>query len=148
MLNVKMFSERVTDFFKSLVKQTLKIRTEQGIVRPDMIHLLIEAKKGRLRYENQNNDIDTGFAVVEESELGKTKRQRKEITDDDITAQALGFFFAGFDTGSTLMCYICYELARNPDIQERLYRDITETCKEKVTYKAVLGMKYLDCVVS
>ncbi|KAF2885200.1 hypothetical protein ILUMI_20975 [Ignelater luminosus] len=148
LLNIKMFSERVTDFFKSLVKQTLKIRTEQGIVRPDMIHLLMEAKKGRLGYENQNNDIDTGFAVVEESELGKTKRQRKEITDDDITAQALGFFFAGFDTGSTLMCYISYELARNPDIQENLYREIIDSCKEKVTYEAVLGMKYLDCVVS
>ncbi|KAF2890529.1 hypothetical protein ILUMI_15644 [Ignelater luminosus] len=148
LLNIKIFSERVTDFFKSLVNQTLKIRTEQGIVRPDMIHLLMEAKNGRLKFENQNNVIDTGFAVVEESELGKTKRQRMEITDDDITAQALIFFFAGFDAGSSLMCYICYELARNPDIQEKLYREIIEACNKKMTYEAVLGMKYLDCVVS
>lgn len=145
---MKIFHEEVTNFFKELVKQTLKIRTEQGIVRPDMIYLLMEAKNGRLKYENQNNVIDTGFAVVEESELGKTKRQRMEITDDDITAQALIFFFAGFDTGSTLMCYVCYELAKNSDIQEKLYREVTEACKDKITYEAVLGMKYLDCVVS
>ncbi|KAF2898585.1 hypothetical protein ILUMI_07590 [Ignelater luminosus] len=149
LFKVKLFNAKAISFFRSIIKQTLQIREEKGIVRPDVIHLLMEAKKGRLKYENQTNVVDTGFAVVEESELGKKqKRKKMEITDEDITAQAVVFFFAGFDTVSTLMCYVCYELAKNPHVQEVLYKEVKENCQGKTTYEMVLGMKYLDCVIS
>jgi len=74
-----------------------------------------------------------------------------EITDDDITAQAVVFFAAGFDTSSTLMSYITYELAVNPDIQQKLVQEIDsalEKCNGDITYEALLGIKYLDMVTS
>ena len=74
-----------------------------------------------------------------------------KITDEDITAQALVFFFAGFDSVSSLMCFMSYELATNPDIQERLIQEIDKTselCDRKLDYEAVKSMKYLDMVVS
>lgn len=117
-------------------------RNEKGIVRPDMIHLLLEARKNAYNSDVQNNNIYGEF-------LGK--KPKIEITDDDITAQALVFFIAGFDTASTLMTFICYELAVNPDIQKKLVEEIdrnAESCSDDITFEALMGMKYLDMVIS
>lgn len=82
--------------------------------------------------------------------LGKAVQQ-KDLSNLDIAAQALIFFFAGFETVSALMCFMAYELAINPDIQQRLREEIEETlenCNGELTYEALLKMKYLDMVVS
>jgi cytochrome P450 family 9 len=74
-----------------------------------------------------------------------------EWDDDDITAQAVLFFLAGFDTASTLLCFASHQLAVHPDIQSRLQDEIDQTLEEDggyLTYEALHGMKYLDMVVS
>lgn len=45
---------------------TIRMREEKGIVRPDMIHLLLETRKG-VEANEETNDIDTGFATAQES---------------------------------------------------------------------------------
>ncbi|XP_072397906.1 cytochrome P450 9e2-like [Diabrotica undecimpunctata] len=146
-LKIGMFTVRVRKFFTDLVDDTIKVREKNEIVRPDMIHLLMEARKGV--HQHDEKVIDTGFAIVEESDLGKGVI--KEMTNLDIAAQAMIFFFAGFDSVSSLMCFISYELAINPDIQERLRTEIEDTLKQyngNVPYEAILKMRYLDMVVS
>ncbi|KAJ8973166.1 hypothetical protein NQ317_007507 [Molorchus minor] len=148
-LKIGFFEKEVRDFFVSLVDGTIKTREEQGIVRPDMIHLLMEAKKGNNKY-GENGVHDTGFSTVQESEYNK-RMVPLEITDQMITSQALIFFFAGFDTVSSLMCFMGYELAVNPDVQDRLREEVKETleeCDGKLTYEALTKMKYMDMVVS
>lgn len=74
-----------------------------------------------------------------------------DLSDEVITAQALLFFIAGFDTISTAMCHMSYELAQNEDIQQRLLDEIDTTleeCNGKLSYEIVLNMKYLDMVLS
>lgn len=153
MLNLQIFSPEVSNFFRGLIKETIQLREEKGIVRPDMLHLLMEARKGRLKHEDQDSDvIDTGFATVQESEIGKArKKQKPEISDDDITAQALVFFLAGFETVSTMLCYSCYELALHSDVQETLRREVDEVlekCQGDLKYESLMKMKYLDMVVT
>jgi hypothetical protein len=41
----------VVNFFRSLVHNTMSTREETGILRPDMIHLLMQAKKDMLQQE-------------------------------------------------------------------------------------------------
>lgn len=51
------------------------MREQKGIVRPDMIHLLLETRKGIDR-NDETNDIDTGFATAQESSTSQGNLQR------------------------------------------------------------------------
>jgi len=73
------------------------------------------------------------------------------LDDDDLAAQVVIFFMAGFDTTSTLLYFATHLLATHPDVQSRLQEEIDMTLNKdggNLTYEAVHGMKYLDMVVS
>ncbi|KAL1509592.1 hypothetical protein ABEB36_004303 [Hypothenemus hampei] len=145
-------SKSAGEYFESIMHETIKTREEKKIVRNDMINLLLENKKGKVSNEAEPTK-DTGYSTVKEySDTTKLKSKYYEnLTNDDITSQALVFFLAGFDTISTALSYGTYELAFNPDIQEKLRKEIQETHEAnngKVTYETLVNMKYLDMVFS
>lgn len=37
------------NFFRNLVTQSMEVRQREGIVRPDLIHLLMQAQRGELQ---------------------------------------------------------------------------------------------------
>ncbi|XP_072397509.1 cytochrome P450 9e2-like [Diabrotica undecimpunctata] len=130
-LRVPLFDRYVRQFFFGAMDETIKTREEKQIVRPDMIHLLLEARKEMAQ------------------KAGKTAIQK--LSNIDIAAQAMLYYLAGFDSVSTTMCFMGYELALNPDIQKRLRAEVEETlkkCNGKVTYEEVGNMKYMDMVLS
>ena len=47
--------------------------------------------------------------------------------------QSTLFLLAGFDTTATTMTSACFQLARNPDIQEKLYESIAAKMAEYVS---------------
>ncbi|TGZ32237.1 Cytochrome P450 9e2 [Temnothorax longispinosus] len=124
LLNLRMFGPEIEKFFKDIVSNTVKVRDEQGIVRPDMIQLMMETR---------NKDSGPEFDI------------------DEMTAQAFVFFLAGFDTTSTAMSFMTHVLAVNPDIQSKLREEIDDVLRQtngKPTYEAINHMKYLDAVVN
>jgi len=48
----------------------------------------------------------------------------KTLSEDEILAQAIIFFLAGYETTATTLSYCSYELALNPDVQQKLYEEI------------------------
>lgn len=72
-----------------------------------------------------------------------------EMTTELMTAQCVLFFIAGYETSSSVQSYCLYELAVNPDIQEKVQKEITETIAKhgSLTYNAVQEMPYLDMIV-
>ncbi|KAL1509590.1 hypothetical protein ABEB36_004301 [Hypothenemus hampei] len=150
-LNITIFDKDTTEYFRNAIIETIKMREEKHIKRKDMIDLLLEARKGHKIEEA--NVIETGFSTVkEDTYFDKYKfKQTKYLSDDDITAQALIFFFAGFDTISTALCYGSHELAMHKNIQDKLREEIRQTHKlnnGKLTYENLLKMKYMDMVFS
>ncbi|KAL1509790.1 hypothetical protein ABEB36_004472 [Hypothenemus hampei] len=148
---ISIIDSDTAEYFQNTIKETIKVREEKNIVRKDMINLLLEARKGKKIEEG--NTIETGYATVQEdSYFDKVNfKQAKYLTNDDIASQALVFFFAGFDTVSTALCYSAHELAMNKDVQDRLREEIRETDKlnnGKLSYDALLKMKYMDMVFS
>ncbi|KAF5303383.1 hypothetical protein FQR65_LT18995 [Abscondita terminalis] len=135
-LGLRLFDQQSQNFFVDIVKENLKSRETTGIVRQDMIHLLMEARKGRLE---------------QETEVDGNKPVKEPLTDMDIIAQALIFFFAGFASVATAMCFTAFELAINVDVQERLQKEIDDTiaeCDGNLTYDALSKMKYMNMVIS
>lgn len=124
-LGIHLFDPVVNKFFGDLVETTIKTRDEQGIVRPDMIQLMMETR----------------------GKLGPGK----ELTIQDMIAQAFIFFFGGFESTSTLMCFSAYEIGVHQEVQERLQEEIDEVLEAnngQVTYEAINDMKYLDAVIN
>lgn len=55
-LRVQLFREEVCQFFRDLVIGTMKTREEKNIIRHDMIHLMMQARKDASALENSDND--------------------------------------------------------------------------------------------
>lgn len=156
LFGMQLVSKETFNFFQHVVVDVMKERDEKNISRPDVIQLMLEVKKGQLQKENEEgNDKELdGFAAHEELSLKSNVNNRKEIIDDDEywIAQGFIFFFAGFDTTSNLLQSITFHLSKNPDVQEKLYQEISEVAatldNKPITYETLLKMKYLDMVVS
>lgn len=73
------------------------------------------------------------------------------LTVKEIAAISFGFFFAGFETSSTTLTYALHEMTVNPEIQEKLRKEINEGCTKndgKLTYESIMAMTYLDQVTN
>lgn len=126
-LKISLFDDSVHSFFKNLIDDNLKIRREQEIVRPDLLHLLMQAQKQKLAKGEGN------------------------VTDENITAESLLFFFAAFEVSATTLSFTAHELAVNPDVQKRLQEEIDQVIEEDngITYEGIMQkMKYLDMVIN
>lgn len=105
-LDIKLFDKESCDFFQKAIHETMKVREQQGIIRHDMINLLIQAKKGQLTHSKEAEEKTAdGFATVEESQIGQAEHKRL-WDDDDLAAQAFIFFLAGFETVSVTKLFL------------------------------------------
>ncbi|KAH8401477.1 hypothetical protein KR009_005750 [Drosophila setifemur] len=141
-LRVPLMDMNNIDYFKKLVFGAMKYRKEHSIVRPDMIHLLMEAQRQFKSVQEADKDgSSTG-----------SQEENAEFNDDDLLAQCLLFFSAGFETVATCLSFTSYELLINPEVQDKLYEEILAVEEElqgkPLDYDTLMGMKYLDCVVS
>ncbi|XP_017757756.1 PREDICTED: probable cytochrome P450 6a14 isoform X2 [Eufriesea mexicana] len=117
--------KEMNDFFTNIITGSMKYRRENNVIRPDFVHLLMELQD----HPDKLNNI--------------------ELTDSLLTAQALVFFVAGFETSSSTIAHALYELAQHQDIQDKLREEIKEVTKENIenlTYNDMKEMKYLDMV--
>jgi cytochrome P450 family 6 len=67
-----------------------------------------------------------------------------------VTAQAMVFFFAGFETSSSNLSFAFMELARHPELQRTARRHIEEVLERydgQVTYQSLKEMTYLDWIL-
>lgn len=119
------FPKSTDKFFKKLIKETIELRKKNNVVRPDMLQLLINAMT--------NNE------------------KEKNVSLDDIVGQAFIFFLAGFETSSSFMSFLILELAAHPEVQEKLYQEISEKFNDEsveIRYENLTELKYLDMVMN
>lgn len=78
------------------------------------------------------------------------KKIEAPLTDDDIIVELTNLIFAGTDTTSNTFSYMFWELAKNPNWQNRLRDELrTATLGEEVVpmYKTVSHLPVLEAVV-
>jgi cytochrome P450 family 9 len=143
---IRMFKKEVCEYFRTTIIDVIEEREKKGIVRHDLINILMEAKKGKITHI-QEEEGPKEIASVEESEHGKSK-VTKVWTDTDLIAQAFIFFFAGYAGVTQAMAYSAHVLATNKEVEEKLIQEIDEVRSsvgpEGITYEKIRDMKYMD----
>uniref|UniRef100_A0A8C6VAI6 unspecific monooxygenase n=1 Tax=Neogobius melanostomus TaxID=47308 RepID=A0A8C6VAI6_9GOBI len=124
------FPASVTDFFYAALQKIKSSReTSQHKSRVDFLQLMIDSQK-----QHVPNDLEND----------------KGLSDHEILSQAMIFLFAGYETTSSSLCFLAYNLAVNPEVMEKLQAEIDSTFPNKASaqYQEVMQMEYLDCVVN
>ncbi|XP_029911948.1 cytochrome P450 3A56-like [Myripristis murdjan] len=124
------FPTSVTDFFYASLKKIKSNReSSEHKTRVDFLQLMIDSQK-------DNDTSGTG--------------ENKGLTDHEILSQAMIFLFAGYETSSSSLTFLAYNLATNPDTMKRLQEEIDSTFPNKapVEYQAMMQMEYLDSVIN
>jgi cytochrome P450 family 13 len=83
-----------------------------------------------------HEDISKSESVTREEKQkpdGQWKPLKKSLTNMEILSQAFLFIIAGSDTTALTMTYVTYLLAKNPEIQAKLYNEIEKAFNEHVT---------------
>ncbi|CAH2049414.1 unnamed protein product, partial [Iphiclides podalirius] len=134
-LNKSLFPTVIKNFFEDLVKRVVKDRNGVPSNRKDFMDLLLE-----LRQEGE----------IQGAKRFDTEKQRTfELTDSIIAAQAFIFYAAGYETSATTMSFMLFELAKSPDVQEKMIAEVDEVLKThngEVTYEMLKDLKYMQKV--
>ncbi|XP_063706150.1 probable cytochrome P450 6g2 [Culicoides brevitarsis] len=114
-LKMKTFNPNFENFLRRMFQEVMNDREQNGGQRNDFIDFLVALK----REEATNNE---GI-----------------FTEDVMVAQAALFFFAGFETSSSTLEFVFYELARNPEIQKKVSDEIRAAMKDegKISYEMI-----------
>ncbi len=147
------FGLRITDsesmdFFENICTTALKNRESSKEKREDFLQMMIEARRGELKTDESELDRFEKDAQLEKTGEGKAKVL---LTDEVITAQSMLFFLAGLDTTGSVLCFAVYLLALHPDVQNKLYEEISKVMKDKdgqVDYDCIVHMEYMDKFIS
>ena len=77
--------------------------------------------------------------------------KRGEFDELVIVATAVVLLVAGYDTTGTTLAFACYQLAKNPEIQEKLREEVEEIVGDssrELTYDDLQNMTYVDQIIS
>ncbi|XP_033231387.1 cytochrome P450 6k1-like [Belonocnema kinseyi] len=126
----RFFEKNSSQFFSKAFQEILDERKEKKINRNDLVDLLI-----KLRDNDEISEDSHGF----------------QFEGDNLLAQALVFFSAGFETSSATISFTLYALAKNPDIQTKLRDEINvgiDKNNGKLSYEMITSLQYLDMVIA
>uniref|UniRef100_U5ELR8 Putative cytochrome n=1 Tax=Corethrella appendiculata TaxID=1370023 RepID=U5ELR8_9DIPT len=119
---------------------------------------VIKSRKNNLGINN--NEIST---ITKDEDIGMKKKMAlldillqteidgKLLTNEEIREEVESFMFAGHDTTTSAITFLLYNLAKCPEIQEKVYMEISNIIGDdkttKITLRHLNEMKYFDMVI-
>lgn len=91
-IDISLLDKHTKSFFRKTVNETMNYREKHGIVRADMIHLLMQTKKGNLKFDDEK--FKGNLAATDECDVGGISN-KTDWTKDELVAQCVLFFLAG-----------------------------------------------------
>lgn len=127
--------EASMNFLTTTVKEAMEVRKQDK--SGEFTDLL------KLMMDTQTEHTDTGVSE------DKSFEEMKEggMSEDDITINGVIFLAAGYETTASLLAFMTYCLATNPEYQERLLNEIdliSGSTDAGITYDNVQKMEFLD----
>ena len=129
-LDLSFFDEKTINFFNDIIDQRVKMN------RPSKTNDMVDLFK------------ETMMGSVEDTKTENSEKFTEEEMDIIMRGNLFAMFLAGMELPATMMAGCIYFLARNQDIQERLFLEISEAdLDENLEYNTIMGLPYLDMVV-
>lgn len=101
--------------------------------------------------EDDGADIGTKRRMAFLDVLLQSTIDGRSLTDKEIQEEVDTFMFEGHDTTTIAISFTLLLLARHPEVQERLHREIVEIVgndlQAPVTYRNLQDMKYLEMII-
>ena len=149
-LKISFMKPQAVNFFSSILRKTYKRRMANGEKRNDIIDVIVEELRSTKTKKPQTFESD--FEKDAALDTSGLKDIRETGLDEEILliSNALLFFFAGFETTSSGISIICHKLALYPELQDKVFQEISEILgeSEDVSFEQLQEMKYLDMFIS
>ncbi|KAL9984595.1 hypothetical protein ACROYT_G006906 [Oculina patagonica] len=116
--------EKIGAVAANIITERTKANGDSKAHRKDMLQLMLDAKE------------ETGG---------------EKIDNDDIMAQSVVFLIAGYETSSTTLGFVCYHLATDTHVQDKLRDEIDRMWpgdEVSPSYDVLHKMEYLDMVIN
>ncbi|XP_071444833.1 cytochrome P450 9e2-like [Hetaerina americana] len=159
-LGIRFTMDETAVFFRRFVKNLVEAREKAldeeerlGVKTKhlgDFIHHLVLIKRGGLSFLKDERDENEGEPQLD---FEGDQSSLSTIDLDDITAQVMAFFSAGFEASSALLSFAMYELSSSENgkrLQKELREEIRNVMKEcggKITYDGIKKMHLLDRIL-
>nr|XP_021330384.1 cytochrome P450 3A56-like isoform X1 [Danio rerio] len=131
-MGLSMFSKPTVDFFYKALRK-IKEEHKDSNGRVDFFRLMIQ---------NEIPDDQVKDTTSEQPEKG--------LTDHEILSQSFIFIMGGYETTSTTLTFLLYNLAINPDCLEKLVEKIDKNfpLDTPISYDALMKIDYLEMSIN
>ncbi|XP_011869799.1 PREDICTED: probable cytochrome P450 6a13 [Vollenhovia emeryi] len=122
-LKLRFLPKKADRFFKEIIANVIEQRRKESTPRNDFLQLMVDLE----RSEGDTFDLEV------------------------LTSHAVSFFIDGYETSSTVLSFIGFNLAANPKVQEKLREEVMSVLNKhdgKITYEGLREMTYMDQVLS
>ncbi|KAI8123706.1 Cytochrome P450 6a9 [Lucilia cuprina] len=120
-LHLRSIPDDINEFFMRIVREVVEYREQNNITCNDFLGILISMKK------------ETGV----------------KLSLEQMAAQAFVFFLGGFETSSSTLGFVLYELALHQEMQDKLRQEIKESFKENnIDYETLHQLKFMGHIIS
>lgn len=134
------FRDKIAKVFPSLLTRDMKDLM-------DIARHIVSMKNQTESSTPRKDLLDVMLLAAQDPTLPDSKK----MTVDEVLAQSVIFLIAGYETTSTTLGFVCYSLATNADIQEKLQKEIDSVWDDESkmpSYETVNELPYLDMVIS
>ncbi|XP_018416380.1 PREDICTED: cytochrome P450 3A9-like isoform X1 [Nanorana parkeri] len=127
-MNVSLFPEDFLNFYMNAITRFKEKRQKEDHSGVDFLQLMLDSRT---------------------EDINDTNKEQKALTDSEIMAQSVVFILAGYETTSSTLTSLFYNLATHPDVQQKLQEEVDLYLPNKAspTYDILMQMEYLDMVI-
>ncbi|XP_022343234.1 cytochrome P450 3A24-like [Crassostrea virginica] len=121
------------------MRKIVRKQKQQKPSKSNLLELMVTSE-----FNPESDEIDVGDVDQRDNVV-----KRRLLTTEELVAQCLLFLLAGYETTSTTLAYIMYEMSVNPEAQKKLQEEIDEHFPENAdnpSYDQIQKMEYLDMV--